>query len=95
MAEQLVHHGKTNKEWKKAFKIYEDEDGYLTVAQLRELLPKFGWVYSNAEVDKLIQDGDLLIFSNMALEEAYNVEMKVKGPEQVDYEGLLDWIAPE
>ena len=95
MAEQLVHKGKTNEEWKKAFKIYEDEDGFLTVAQLRELLPKFGWVYSNAEVDKLIQDGDLLRFSNKAIEETYKVDMKVKGPEQVDYEELIDWIAPK
>ena len=43
MAKQLVHNGKTNEQWKKAFKIYEDEDGFVTVAQLRELLPKFGF----------------------------------------------------
>ena len=95
MAKQLVHKGKTNEEWKNAFKIYEDEDGFVTVAQLRELLPKFGLVSSSAEVDKLIQDGDLLRFSNKAIEETYKVVMKVKGPEQVDYEGLIDWITPK
>ena len=95
MAKQLVHKGKTNEQWKNAFKIYEDEDGFVTVAQLRELLPKFGLVSSSAEVDKLIQDGDLLRFSNKAIEETYKVVMKVKGPEQVDYEGLIDWIAPK
>ena len=94
MAKQLIHNGKTNEQWKKAFEIYEDE-GFVTVAQLRKLLPKFGLVSSSAEVDKLIQDGDLLRFSNKAIEETYKVDMKVKGHEQVDYEGLIDWIAPK
>ena len=43
MTKQLVHKGKTNEEWKKAFKIYEDKERFVTVAQLRELLPKFGF----------------------------------------------------
>ena len=43
MTKQLVHKGKKNEEWKKAFKIYEDKDRFVTVAQLRELLPKFGF----------------------------------------------------
>lgn len=95
MAKQLVHNGKTNEQWKKAFKIYEDEDGFITVAQLRKLLPKFGFASSSAEVDKMIKDGDLLRFSNKTIEETYKVDMKVKGPEQVDYEELIDWIAPK
>ena len=43
MTKQLAHRGKTNEEWKKAFKIYEDKERFVTVAQLRELLPKFGF----------------------------------------------------
>ena len=43
MTKQLVHKGKTNEEWKKAFKIYEDKERFVTVAQLREFLPKFGF----------------------------------------------------
>ena len=98
MATQLVNKGKTPaqlKKEKKAFAMWEDKDGFVTVGQLRKLLPKWGWVSSSAEVDKLIQDGDLLRFSNKAIAETYKVDMKVKGPEQVDYEGLFDWIAPK
>ena len=95
MAKQLVHNGKTNEEWKMAFKSYEDDDGFITVAQLRKLLPEFGLISSSTEVDKLIQDGDLLRFSNKAIEETYKVDMKVKAHDQVDYEELIDWIAPK
>ena len=96
MANQLVHNGKTNEQWKKAFKIYEDEDGFITVAQLRKLLPKFGLVSSSADVDKMIQDGDLLRFSNKLIEKTYKVpSLKLDRTEKVDLQKLIDWIAPK
>ena len=98
MATQLVNKGKTPaqlKKEKKAFKMWEDKDGFVTVGQLRKLLPKWGWVSSSAEVDKLIKDGDLLKFSNKLIEETYKVDMKLKGPEKVDLQKLIDWIVPK
>ena len=95
MATQLKHKGKTNAEWKKAFTMWTDKDGFVTVGVLRRRLPWFGLVSSSAEVDKLIKDGDLLKFSNKLIEETYKVDMKLKGPEKVDLQKLIDWIVPK
>ena len=99
MATQLVNKGKTpaqRKMKKEAFKMWEDKDGFVTVGQLRKLLPKWGWVSSSAEVDKLIQDGDLLRFSNKLIEKTHKVPpLKLDRAEKVDLQKLIDWIAPK
>ena len=96
MATQLKHKGKTNAEWKKAFTMWTDKDGFVTVGVLRRRLPWFGLVSSSAEVDKLIQDGDLLRFSNKLIEKTHKVPpLKLDRADEVDLQKLIDWIVPK